>query len=168
MLNQPFQGKGPRATELATVADQVAALISRLHPNVAMERRRDDRYPLPVLLELIPLDDDGARCPHELMTVVGKNISRRGISFFHEHPLSHRRVLVELVDNDLGWFAAEVDVTWCRFTKPGWYESGGRLVRVLSCTSGNKTNGHPKAELTQLASEFSGATGSFVAVNRMS
>jgi hypothetical protein len=27
---------------------------------------------------------------------------------------------------------AEIDITWCRFTKPGWYESGGRLMRIAA------------------------------------
>jgi hypothetical protein len=28
-------------------------------------------------------------------------------------------------------FAVEIDINWCRFSKPGWYESGGRLIAAI-------------------------------------
>ena len=86
----------------------------------------------PVLFVLTPLDS-GLKPDHsQAVTVVGKNISRRGISFFHDRPLSFRRAIIELAHPGAGSFAAEVDVRWCRFTRPDWYESGGRLIRSLT------------------------------------
>ena len=116
----------------ADLAIQIESLIARLHPAVERERRRDDRIAIPVLFRLTPYDAD--RLPlDELSTiVVGKNISRRGLSFFHENPLPQRRGRIQLVHPGLVSFAAEIDISWCRFTKPGWYESGGRLVRAFS------------------------------------
>jgi hypothetical protein len=29
-------------------------------------------------------------------------------------------------------FAVEIDISWCRFSKPGWYESGSRLIAALT------------------------------------
>jgi hypothetical protein len=40
--------------------------------------------------------------------------------------------LIELTHPGIAPFAAEIDISWCRFTKPGWYESGGRLIRAVS------------------------------------
>jgi len=166
-MKKPLEGDTAPATDRASVADHVAALLARLHPQVSLERRRDDRFPLPVLMHLVPLDDEHAHVEEEAVTVVGKNISRRGISFFHEHPLEHRRVILELSDNELGHFTFEVDVTWCRFTKPGWYESGGRLVRVHTCADAHATEDFTKVELTPLASDLHQNGGSFVVANHV-
>ena len=116
----------------AAFINQIESLLAQLNPDVAQERRRDERVPIPVLLRLIPLDADRHPIVQDAMVVVGKNISRRGLSFFHERPLPHRRAIVEFAEPGAGAFAAEVDVKWCRFTRPGWYESGGRLIRLVS------------------------------------
>ena len=122
-------------TNRATLTIQIEALLTRLHPAVGRERRHDDRIAIPVLFRLVPFDVDRQPLEQEALIVVGKNISRRGVSFYHEHPLTHRRALIELADPSVGSFVAEIDVSWCRFTKPGWYESGGRLIRTAAPTT---------------------------------
>jgi hypothetical protein len=119
----------PTAKTRTTLTLQIEALLSRLHPAVERERRHDDRIAIPVLFRLTPYDDNQRPIDEEASIVVGKNISRRGLSFYHEHPITHRRALIEVADPCAGTFSAEIDITWCRFTKPGWYESGGRLIR---------------------------------------
>jgi len=114
------------------LADEIANLLTRLYPTVSLERRHDRRAAVPVLFVLTPLDSDLKPVHSEAATVVGKNISRRGVSFFHDQPLSFRRAIIELAHPEAGSFAAEIDVRWCRFTKPGWYESGGRILRSLT------------------------------------
>lgn len=111
---------------------QIENLLGKVNPAVLHERRQDERLPIPVLFRLTPLEPNGRPIADEVTTVVGKNISRRGISFFHERPLPHRRAQIELVQPGMGEFAAEVDVKWCRFLRPGWYESGGRLIRAVT------------------------------------
>jgi hypothetical protein len=107
-------------------------LVSRLHSSViSVERRHDPRAALPVLLRLTPLDADMQPDDEGSIIVVGKNISRRGISFYHDQPLPYRRAVISLEQPGLGEFAAEIDVNWCRFRGPGWYESGGRLLRAV-------------------------------------
>src|SRR5438105_3104445 len=119
-------------TNRATLTIQIEALLSRLHPAVERDRRHDDRVAIPVLFRLTPFDANREPLEHEATIVVGKNICRRGVSFYHEHPITHRRALIELADPSVGSFVAEIDVSWCRFTKPGWYESGGRLIRTAA------------------------------------
>lgn len=126
------------ATATCTTADtdrhaltrQIEALVARLHPTVARERRHDVRVAIPVLLRLTPLDGNRQPIGCQAAIVMGKNISRRGLSFYHEGPMPHRRALIELAHPELGQFSAEIDINWCRFTRPGWYESGGRLLRL--------------------------------------
>jgi hypothetical protein len=114
------------------LAREVQALVARLRPHVTVERRHDDRVAVPLLFRLIPLDRRGKPIHDDAITVVGKDISKRGLSFFHGQPLTYRRAIVSLEHPEFGRFAAELDINWCRFTRPGWYESGGRLVRSLT------------------------------------
>jgi hypothetical protein len=114
----------------AAFTQQIEQLLEKVNPTVNHERRQDERFPIPVLFRLTPLDADRRPIQDEVTTVVGKNLSRRGMSFFHERPLPHRRALVELIQPGMGDFSAEIDVKWCRFLRPGWYESGGRLIHA--------------------------------------
>jgi hypothetical protein len=147
-------------TTRTTLSIQIEALLSRLHPVVERERRHDDRVAIPVLFRLTPFDADREPLVQEASIVVGKNISRRGVSFYHEKPITHRRALIELADPSVGSFVAEIDITWCRFTKPGWYESGGRLIRSAGPITDSSTTSDPQVTeeipdvSTQLASEY--------------
>jgi len=132
-------------TNRATLTIQIELLLSRLHPAVSRERRHDDRIAIPVLFRLTPFDTDRQLLDQETLIVVGKNISRRGVSFYHEKPITHRRALIELADPSVGIFVAEIDVTWCRFTKPGWYESGGRLIRSAAPATDLSASVEPQA-----------------------
>src|SRR5262245_56900227 len=114
------------------LARQVKELVARMRPEVTVERRHEERVAIPLLFRLIPLNGRLEPVHEDSITVVGKDISCRGMSFFHEQPLTYRRAIVTLEHPDLGRFAAEIDVNWCRFPRPGWYESGGRLVRPLN------------------------------------
>jgi hypothetical protein len=156
-MNEPIDGIAAGSSHRALLSRQVEALLARLHPRVMRERRRDERYSIPVLFRLTPLEIGGRSLAHEAAIVIGKNISRRGLCFFHEHPISHRRATIELVQPGLGEFAAEIDVTWCRFTKPGWYESGGRLVRSANKTSGSDSE-NQHVEMSQFSGFFPAET----------
>jgi hypothetical protein len=120
-----------QTTQPASLAEQIEALLTRLNPEVLVDRRRDERVAIPILFQLVPLDADLQPMDAEATVVVGKNMSRRGLSFFHDRPIPHRRALVTLNFADLVSFTAEIDVSWCRFARPGWYESGGRLIRLV-------------------------------------
>lgn len=128
---------GPRQPVTALLhrsqlTQQFRKLKEALERPVTNERRRFARIPLPLLLRVTPLDETGQRLDHAAETVVGKDISPRGLSFFHDRPMPYRRVEVTFDHPDLGHFAMEVDVGWCQFTGSGWYVSGGRLLRAAS------------------------------------
>ena len=112
------------------VRNRVWDLVSKLYPsgNVA-ERRGERRYPFPQLVHLSPVADERIESTGEPVVVVGKHISERGIGFFHREPLAYRRVIASLPygDQSLGLLT---DLTWCRFTRHGWYESGGRFLKI--------------------------------------
>lgn len=97
-----------------------------------LERRRDQRYPYPHLVVLTPLEGDGDTLAGPHLSVAGKHLTERGLSFFHPSPLPYRRVIASLEANGGGWLAFVLDLGWCRFTRYGWYESGGRFLKVVT------------------------------------
>jgi hypothetical protein len=115
----------------AALAREIQALVARLHPAVTLERRRSARLSVPVMFRLTPVADDGRPIASESITVIGKNISRHGLSFYHAAPLAYRRARISVENIDIA-FDVEIDINWCRFSKPGWYESGSRLIAAIS------------------------------------
>jgi hypothetical protein len=107
---------------------QVRELLSGLYPAGPFERRREQRYPLPKLIQLRPVGPDGVTPSGPVVVVSGKHISEQGLSFFHPQPLPYRLVLASLEKPSGGRAEFLLDVDWCRFTQFGWYESGGKFV----------------------------------------
>ncbi|HLA83870.1 MAG TPA: hypothetical protein VJL29_03670 [Thermoguttaceae bacterium] len=115
-----------------TVRTRICGLLASFRPRQArLERRGDQRYPFPYLLQLTPVDEDGTPSGEETVVVVGKHISEEGIGFYHNRPLPYRRMIVSFEAGNGSSFSFLVDLTWCRFTKQGWYESGGRFLEPV-------------------------------------
>ena len=95
------------------------------------ERRSNQRYPYPRLITLTPVAEDGITPDGQHIVVVGKHLSECGLDFYHEQPLPHRRMIASIETADGDWVAFLLNLTWCRFTKQGWYDNGGRFVRVV-------------------------------------
>jgi hypothetical protein len=114
------------------VRRQVWGALTALYPQGrVVERRTDPRFPYPHLLYLTPVADDGITPSGESVIAVGKSLSERGLGFFYHQPLVHRRMIVSLETSDLQWAGFLIDLTWCRFTHYGWYESGGRFLQSV-------------------------------------
>ena len=107
---------------------QVRELLSGLYPAGPFERRSEQRFPLPKLIQLRPVEADGVTQCGAMVVVSGKHISEKGLSFFHPLPLPHRLVWASLEKPGGGRAEFLVDLDWCRFTQLGWYESGGKFV----------------------------------------
>jgi len=123
----------PEAAEGADdeIRAQVWTLVTTLYPNRNLaERRRENRYPFPYLTHLTPIDERGEPSG-ETIVVVGKHLSERGLGFYHPRPLPHRRMIVSMETPDGEWIGFLIDLSWCRFTKQGWYESGGRFLEAV-------------------------------------
>ena len=121
--------KGPVDDE---VAAQVWGVLTTLYPETNVsERRRQNRYPFPYLVHLTPVGKDGITPEGETIVVVGKHLSERGLGFYHRQPLPYRRMIVSLQSGSGQWLGFLIDLNWCRFTKHGWYESGGRFLQSV-------------------------------------
>jgi len=126
-----------RAPSLEIARDEQAAsevrslLAGTYRPREHSERRGEQRYPYPRLLVLTPVTSDGCRKTGPSLTAAGKHLSESGLSFYHPDPLPYRWIVAAL-DLDSGRrLSFLLDVDWCRFTRQGWYESGGRILGVV-------------------------------------
>jgi len=117
---------------------EIRRLLGRvMHRVTASERRDHGRVAYPMLLRLQPVDAKTHAPLTEPIVVVGKNICQRGLGFYHQQPLPYRRAIVTLEDAAGCTASLLIDLSWCRFTHHGWYDSGGRFLRVLD--SGEQT-----------------------------
>jgi hypothetical protein len=106
-------------------------LASHFGRAYATDRRRERRYPFPHLVHLTPLADDGRTPSGPPMVAVGRELSEGGFGFFHPSPLPYRQMIAALEGADSRWYSFVIDLTWCRFMRHGWYESGGRFLRTI-------------------------------------
>jgi len=114
------------------VRGQVWALLAALYSRGGVtERRRDSRYPYPYLAYLTPVGEDGMTAEGEPVVVVGKHLSERGFGFYHPQPLPYRRMILSLETAGGVRLGFLIHLTWCRFTRHGWYESGGRFLQAV-------------------------------------
>lgn len=109
----------------------IESRLRRVRNLPLVDRRHGERIPLPVLMQLRPAPGWERGDDTEAIVVAGKDISDQGIGFYHDHAIPYRRGILTLVQADRDPLEVEVDLTWCRFTRLGWYESGGRLVKLV-------------------------------------
>lgn len=114
------------------VRAQVWGLLATLYPKDEIsERRQGNRYPFPYLIHLTPVAEGGVTPEGDTLVVVGKHLSERGLGFYHPKPISHRRMVVSLEADNGQWLGFLIDLNWCRFTRHGWYESGGQFIQTV-------------------------------------
>lgn len=119
-------------TSETTVRENARRLLSRLFPErKQVERRKEQRYAYPHLIVLTPLSSDDQTPTDETVVVAGKHLSESGLGFFHPAPLPYRRVIASLETPEGGWTAFVMDLSWCRFSRYGWYESGGKFIQMV-------------------------------------
>lgn len=98
---------------------------------VARERRRAQRVPYPYPVYLTPVGQDGVTPEGENFVVLGKQLSERGLDFYHSEALAHRRVVASLPCGPSQWLGLLLDLSWCRFNRFGMYENGGKFLQVV-------------------------------------
>ena len=136
----PLCAPGSRLSERFTSvgsapADAVGAQVRRViaataAPDIASQRRQSQRTAFPQLLRLQAVDPLTLVPQDESLVVVGRFLSEQGLGFFHQEPMPHRFVVVSIDVPGDAPTRLLLDVSWCRFTRHGWYESGGRFLRV--------------------------------------
>jgi hypothetical protein len=67
----------------------------------------------------------------QTLVVIGKHLSEHGLDFYHRQPVPQRRVIASLDGGSAGWVGLLLELNWCRFTRHGWYDNGGRFVAIV-------------------------------------
>lgn len=96
------------------------------------DRRDTQRQAFPCMFELIPADAAGTPFG-EAITVVGKDISPTGIHFFHRETMPYQFMLMSIISPTgmpTNGPQILIKLRWCRFLRPGWYDSGGQFVKA--------------------------------------
>src|SRR4051812_24253364 len=75
---------------------QILELIGDSQPIGTDERRVRERFPIHCKMLLTPIDRRASPLTDETWIIFGKDLSRSGICFSHELPLSHRRMVITL------------------------------------------------------------------------
>lgn len=114
------------------VRERVWALLSNLYPVAPYANRRSEqRYPFACLAKVTPVQGEDLAAAGPPIVAATKNISESGISFFHAVGMPYRRVIIQFERDEVSTIRFLADLSWCRFTRYGWYESGGRLLQVI-------------------------------------
>lgn len=101
------------------------------HTTPLLDRRTDIRVAFPNLVSITPLQDQGMAEVGEPIHVVGKSLAERGFDFYHTENFPFRRVIVS-IDLDSGNSVHFIlNMSWSRFLRPGWYDSGGRFTHLV-------------------------------------
>jgi hypothetical protein len=115
------------------IRQQVWGVLVGIYPQGrVVERRLDQRFPYPQLLYLTPVGEDGISPMGESVAVVGKTLSERGLGFYYQQPITHRLMIASLETAEQRWAGFLIDITWCRFSRYGWYDSGGRFIQAVT------------------------------------
>lgn len=132
------------STAPATPDQQIRQRVQRIlrqhrYQPVSRDRRDDRREPFPYPIHVTPVGQDGSVLTDETIVVLGKHISERGLDFYCEAPLPHRRVIVSWEGSDGNWLSLLLELRWCRSTKYGWCENGGRFLQTVASPLGAAT-----------------------------
>ena len=130
----PFQRIHLPSGDELELRTRVNGILSAMYPHghgSGIERRQEIRYPYPHLVYLSPVGADGVSATGESIVVTGKHLTEHGLTIYHPEPLSHRRMIASLEAGRGRWLGVLVDLSWCRFTDRGWYESGGRFLQLV-------------------------------------
>lgn len=117
------------------VEEQIRACVTEIlqgvgAKTVVRERRRNRRYPYAYPVYLTPLDERDEPAGPTIL-VLGKQLSDGGLDFYYDEPIPNRRVLVSLEGHGGRSVSLILLLTWCRFTRHGWYENGGRFLKSV-------------------------------------
>ena len=117
--------------QLAEISRIVNQVVATWHAPLSLAEQRGShrlRYERPAILT--PLDDaDAAPAGHKIIS--GRDISPSGFSFTHLDPLACRRAIVTFAFENAPWNAVVLRLSWCRFTRAGIYQSGGKFLNPI-------------------------------------
>jgi hypothetical protein len=100
-----------------------------------LELRSHQRFPYSRLIALTALNSQTGFTPEQSSYVVGKHLSPLGLDFFHHAPIPQRFAIISLELAAEQFVHLLMKITWCRFLRGNWYDSGGRFLKLVEWTA---------------------------------
>ena len=94
------------------------------------ELRRRRRLPFHETIQVQPLASETATPAGKELHAIGLSISLEGVAFQHNYRLDSSVVEARFQRDQETVGTVRVELTWCRYTGPGAYCSGGRFVAL--------------------------------------
>ena len=95
------------------------------------ERRASPRQAFSQLIQLTPVHRDQVTIAGPPFHVVGREISRDGMGFYHTAAIPHRYVIAEFGYDEHALVRVAMQLIWCRFLREGWYDSGAQFLSLV-------------------------------------
>jgi hypothetical protein len=123
---------GPSPRGIPEVERLIESLVASWHASAQLlQNRRWHRTPYRKPLVITPMDHEADVASAGSRLATGRDLSAGGLSFLHKHPLPHRIVAITFgLEPDMPT-AIVTRLTWCRFTRWGEYQSGGKFLRTI-------------------------------------
>ena len=133
VLKYPRKTSSCISSNSADIENSVRGVIQfATAPNVFAERRTHDRIAYTQMFPVTPVDNiNDMEVSGETIFAAGKNLSPNGVGFFHQEPIPSRYVVISLRRSSEESTQYLVKLLWCRFLHPGWYDSGGQIIRMV-------------------------------------
>lgn len=129
---KPYRIVASDDASISEASRQIAQLS--LPPSGNLGRRAHERVAYSKLIRMIPLDNDDLEPLATPIHVVGKHLATLGLDFFHREPIPQRFAIVSLETGLEKSVEFLIKINWCRFLKTGWYDSGGKFVKLVAWT----------------------------------
>jgi len=110
----------------------VSMLLAPASGAVPVEKRAHRRFPFRRPIGVTPINNGTGR-PDRLksFSAFGIDISTSGICFLGRQLVPARKAMLSLEGPDGNTVYILFEPRWVRFTRGGWYQTGGRLLEVL-------------------------------------
>ena len=115
------------------IRQQVSEIVESAElQTVQSDRRLDKRVAFPYLLTMTPIANCESLAPiGQPVDIVGRCLAERGLTFFHTQNIPFRWAIVSFEHRNQAIAHLILNISWSRFLRPGWYDSGGRFTHVL-------------------------------------
>lgn len=137
---EPLLQEEGQDTVLQTL-QEVESLIDTLSaswhtsPSI-LQSRRWHRLPYRKSILLTPIHEETDQPIADQRVATGQDISLGGICFLHDHPLPYRRITVTFPRDNGHIESLVIRLRWCRFTRHGFYQSGGKFLYPVHIEGG--------------------------------
>ena len=125
---------GSNPQSLVSPLHEISAFVKRVtqdaHFYMGNEKRSEARYSMTVPVRVCQISHSFERVGDEFIAVT-RDISTRGISFFHTSAVSEKWLSLELTSPEVGTMQAVIEVLRCRQVGP-LFEIAGRFVSDLN------------------------------------